>query len=220
MKFNDFEKMKSGKFYNSDGKTLFAPHVKGLVLQDRYNRTPIWNVKKQQRIIKRLIPEAGENFCFFPPFHCKYGCNIKFGKNFFMNFGCTLLDVSPITIGDNVMFGAGVTIATPCHPLVAEERIIRQYPDGCHDLEYSKPVTIGNNVWLASNVTVCGGVTIGDNVVIGAGSVVTKDIPTNVIAYGIPCKVIRHITDDDKMNPWESYVNDEMPQTAKQKSAK
>lgn len=116
-----------------------------------------------------------------------------------MNFDCQLLDVAPIEIGDNVMFGPRVVVATPCHPLIAEERISHVYEDGEHDWEYAKPVKIGNNVWVASCVTICGGVTIGDDTVIAAGSVVTRDIPSGVLAGGVPCKVIRPITDNDRM---------------------
>ena len=104
-----------------------------------------------------------------------------------------------MTIGDNVMFGPNVTIATPVHPLVADERVIQQFPDGVYDLEYAKPITICDGVWLASGVIVNGGVTIGKNSVIGSGSVVTRDIPEGVVAVGNPCKVLRKITDADRM---------------------
>lgn len=116
-----------------------------------------------------------------------------------MNFDCQLLDVAPIKIGDNVMFGPRVTVATPMHPFVAEERAISVYEDGEHDWEYAKPVTIGNDVWIASSATVCGGVTIGDGSIIAAGSVVTRDIPAGVLAAGVPCKPIRPITDEDRV---------------------
>jgi len=153
-------------------------------------------------------------------FRCEYGFNISFGKDLFVNFDCIFMDVAPIKIGDGVMFGPRVTIATPMHPLVADERIIQQYPDGYHDIEYAKPVTIGNDVWIASNVTICGGVTIGDGAIIAAGSVVTRDIPPHCLAGGVPCKVIRYVDDNDRLNVWYTYMKDENPisQRAKEKS--
>ena len=108
-----------------------------------------------------------------------------------------LLDVAKITIGDNVMFGARVMVVTPMHPMLGEERIIQEYPDGYYNIEYAKPITIGNNVWLASGVIVCPGVTIGDNAVIGAGSVVTKDVPENTIVFGSPARFYKKRFPDD-----------------------
>jgi len=202
---NDYEKMVSGKFYNPEGESIVKIHEKGLCLQQQINLLPMKKVKKRQALMRKLIPNSDGDIAFFPPFHCEYGCNIKVGKNLFMNFDCVILDVAKVEIGDNVMLGSRVMLATPVHPLVAQERRIQNYPDGYHDIEYAKPITIGNDVWIASNVTVCGGVKIGDGSVIGAGSVVTKDIPSGVFAAGVPCKVIREITDADKMDPWDSY---------------
>lgn len=128
-----------------------------------------------------------------------------------MNYNCTLLDISPITLEDGVWLGANVTIATPCHPFLADERINQNYPDGYHDLEYSKPVTIKKNAWIASNVTICGGVTIGENTVIGAGSVVTRDIPANCIAVGTPAKVLRYLDEEDRMDVWKTYIQEKTP---------
>lgn len=206
---SDKDRMISGKFYNSTSKALIFAKIRARMLADRFNKTHAWNILRRMHLIKRMFPNATGKWAFFEPtIRIEYGYNIKFGENFYMNFDCQLLDVAPITIGDNVMFGPRVVVATPVHPLVASERILQQYPDGYHYLEYAKPVVIGNNVWIASSVTICGGVTIGDNTVIAAGSVVTKDIPANVLAGGVPCKVIREITDADKMNPWEQYIKE------------
>lgn len=193
------EKMISGKLYNPLDKRLMLDRLRARLLADKYNRTRAYALRKRQRIIKALFPAGGADPFFEPTIHVEYGYNVTFGKNFYMNFDCQLLDVAPIKIGDDVMFGPRVVVATPCHPLVAEERISHVYEDGDHDWEYAKPVEIGNNVWIASNVTICGGVKIGDNSVIAAGSVVVKDIPSNVLAAGVPCKVVRAITDEDRM---------------------
>lgn len=153
----------------------------------------------------------------FTPFYCEYGVNIQVGNGVFFNYGCTLLDVSPITIEDDVWLGANVTIATPCHPLISTERICQNYPDGYHDLEYSKPVTIKKGSWIASNVTICGGVTIGENCVVAAGSVVTRDIPDGYIAMGVPAKAVRKIDEDDRMDAWQTYVQDAIPMSVRDK---
>ena len=153
----------------------------------------------------------------FTPFYCEYGVNIHVGNDVFFNYNCTLLDISPITLEDGVWLGANVTIATPCHPLIADERINRDYPDGYHDLEYSKPVRIQKNAWIASNVVICGGVTIGEGAVVGAGSVVTRDIPAGCIAVGNPCRVLRQIDENDRIDVWNTYINDEMPLSVRDK---
>ncbi len=124
----------------------------------------------------------------------------KLAGIFFGNYNLTIQDDALVTIGDYVSFGPNVTIVTPIHPLVASERRRMIHANGeSKALCYAKPVSIGNDVWFGANVTVCGGVTIGDGSVIGAGSVVTSDIPANALAAGVPCKVIRSITDADSM---------------------
>lgn len=203
------ERMVAGKLYNSTEKNLILARVRARMLVDRFNKTHAWNIIRRTHLIKKMFPNSTGKHAFFEPtIRIEYGDNITFGDNFYMNFDCQLLDVAPIRIGSNVMFGPRVVLATPCHPLLASERIANEYPNGFYPLEYAKPIKVGNNVWIAANVTVCGGVTIGDNTVIAAGSVVTRDIPANVLAGGIPCKVIRELTDADKMHPWETYSKD------------
>ena len=124
-----------------------------------------------------------------PPFFCDYGSHIEVGKNFFANYNCTLIDVAKIKIGDNCMMAPNVSVYTAGHPVHPVSRNSAY--------EYGKEVTIGDNVWLGGNTVICPGVHIGSNVVIGAGSVVTKDIPDWCVAAGNPCKVIRKITDAD-----------------------
>ena len=126
-----------------------------------------------------------------PPFYCDYGSHIKVGKNFFANYNCTIIDVAAVTIGDNCQMAPNVAIYTAGHPVYPTTRN--------SSYEYGKAVTIGDNVWLGGNTVVCPGVHIGSNVVIGAGSVVTKDIPAGVLAAGVPCRVIRPITEEDRL---------------------
>lgn len=134
----------------------------------------------------------GENVNFEPDFRCEFGSNIFIGNNFFANFDCVILDCNRIVIGNNVLFGPSVGLYAGNHATHPEDRVA----GGC----YSKPITIGDNVWVGAGVHIMGGVTIGRNSIIGAGSVVTKDIPENVIAAGVPCRMIREITEEDR-NP-------------------
>lgn len=145
---------------------------------------------KIPELLKELFGKTGENIWLEPPFHCDYGWNIEIGENFFANYGLTILDVGKVTIGDNVLIAPNVSIYTAGHPIHPQSRN--------SGYEYGIPITIGNNVWIGGNVVILPGVTIGDNAVIGAGSVVTKDIPSNMIAMGNPCKIIREITDEDR----------------------
>lgn len=193
------ERMIAGEFYNPNDKELILARVRARMLADRFNRTKAWNIPYRTRLIKKMFPNGVDGAFFEPNIRIEYGFNVKFGKNFYMNFDCQLLDVAPIEIGDNVMFGPRVTVATPMHPFVSEERAISTYSDGVHDWEYARPIKIGDNVWVASSATICGGVTIGSDTVIAAGSVVTRDIPSGVLAAGVPCKVIRPITDADRL---------------------
>ena len=214
----DWKRMIEGKLYNSASQDIFWQHAKGMYLTQKLNKCPIWNTPRQKRILNRLIPSSkGKSMWVFTPFYCEYGVNIHVGNDVFFNYNCTLLDISPITLEDGVWLGANVTIATPCHPLIADERINRDYPDGYHDLEYSKPVRIQKNAWIASNVVICGGVTIGEGAVVGAGSVVTRDIPAGCIAVGNPCRVLRQIDENDRIDVWNTYINDEMPLSVRDK---
>lgn len=214
----DWKRMIEGKLYNSASKDIFWQHAKGMYLTQKLNKCPIWNTPRQNRILNRLIPSSkGKSMWVFTPFYCEYGVNIHVGNDVFFNYNCTLLDISPITLEDGVWLGANVTIATPCHPLIADERINQNYPDGYHDLEYSKPVRIQKNAWIASNVVICGGVTIGEGAVVGAGSVVTRDIPAGCIAVGNPCRVLRQIDENDRIDVWNTYINDEMPLSVRDK---
>ena len=162
--------------------------------------------------LERLIPSSkGKGLGLFSPFYCEYGVNIHVGRDCFVNYNCVFLDVAPIVLEDGVWIGASVTVATPLHPYLAEERMIREYPDGEHDLEYAKPITLKKNCWICSGAVISGGVTVGENSIVAAGAVVTKDVPDHCIVGGVPAKVIRMIDEDDRMDVWDAYCNDRFP---------
>lgn len=209
---SDWDRMVAGKLYNSASKDIFKQHALGLTRCDRFNKIALWRFKTKQRALEKLIPSAkGKELAVFAPLYCEYGVNINVGKGCFVNYNCTFLDVAPITLGNNVWLGANVTLATPNHPFIAEERLPADYPDGNHDLEYASPIVIEDNCWICSSATICGGVTIGENSIVAAGAVVNRDVPPNSIVAGVPAKVIRQIDEDDRINVWETYEKNEVP---------
>lgn len=145
---------------------------------------------EREALLRRLLGKTGKVFTVVSPFFCDYGYNIEVGENFFMNMNCVILDGAKVTFGNNVFIAPGCGFYTAGHPLDVERRN--------KGLEYAYPITIGDNVWIGAQVCVLPGVSIGNNSVIGAGSVVTKDIPANVLAVGNPCRVLREITGKDK----------------------
>jgi len=179
------QKMLSGELYNAFDAALVAErsHAKEIIYE--YNKLRPSQTEERKLVIKKLFGSVGAEFIIEQPFYCDYGCNIRIGENFFANFNCVILDEAPVRFGRNVMLGPNVSIYTAGHPLDIETRNA--------GVEYAYPVTIGNNVWVGGNVIILPGVSIGDNSVIGAGSVVTKNIPANVVAVGNPCKVLRGI---------------------------
>ena len=218
---SDWDRMISGKLYNSTSKDIEKQHIRGLSLCDKFNKIPVKHAKRKQKTLEKLIPSAkGKNLGIFAPFYCEYGVNITVGENCFVNYNCTFLDVAPITLGNGVWIGAGVTLATPNHPIISEERLIADYPDGKHYLEFSNPITIKDGCWICSGATIIGGVKIGENCVVSAGSVVTKDVPPNSIVAGIPAKVIRTIDENDRLNVWETYEKNELPVSNRKKIIK
>lgn len=156
--------------------------------------------ERARELMKKLLGRTGEFFHIEPPFHCDYGSNIEIGENFFSNYGLTILDVGKVVIGGNAQIAPNVSIYTAGHPV---------HPDSRNSgYEYGIPVAIGDNVWIGGNVVILPGVTIGSNSVIGAGSVITKDIPEWVIAAGNPCRVIRSITEEDRKYYFQHRVFD------------
>lgn len=194
------EKIKAGILFNPADPELKASKLKTHNLNVDYNATYENEIEKRASILAEIIGEFGEGGFIQGPIYFHYGKHTKIGRNFFANFNLTIQDDAEVTIGDNCNFGSNVTIVTPIHPMLSNERNLMLTSEGeKKSLCYAKPVHIGNNCWFGTSVTVCSGVTIGDNCVIGAGSVVTRDIPPNTFAAGVPCKVIRELTEKDSM---------------------
>ncbi len=186
---NEKEKMIAGMNYNPLDPQLILLRDWASRLCHRYNKKTFHEVNLRSRLLRKLLRTEG-NFWVKPPFYCDYGFNITLGNDVMLNYGCVLLDVCPIIIGDKTLIGPNVQLLTACHSLDPKQRE--------QDVEFGKPIKIGRNVWIGGGAIVCPGVTIGDNTVIGAGSVVTKSMPANVIAYGNPCRVQRRIDLDQK----------------------
>lgn len=193
----DREKIHSGKIYYPSGDEIMNEQLGYVNKLYDFNATRPTELSKREALLKEMFAEIGENCYIEPPFHANWGGHhVHFGDNVYANFNLTMVDDTHIYVGDCTMFGPNVTVATAGHPIDPELRA-KAY-------QYNMPVHIGKNCWLGAGVIVLPGVTIGDNTVIGAGSVVTKDIPSNVVAVGNPCKVLRPISERDK----EYYFKD------------
>ena len=180
------EKAAEGLLYDANNDPeLLAEMAAGAEKCFVLNSLPPSKAEERKEAIRNLLGRTGEKFEIRSPFFCDYGYNIEIGENFFMNMNCVILDGAKVTFGDNVFVAPGCGFYTAGHPLDAEQRN--------RGLEYARPIKVGSNVWIGGNVCVLPGVTIGDNSVIGAGSVVTRDIPSGVVAAGNPCRVIRLI---------------------------
>lgn len=170
---------------------LFEKEIeKGMEKCHQYNQLSPNDKAAQQEILSDLIGKMGKNVVITPPFWCDYGYNITLGDHFYSNHNMVITDGAKVTFGDNVFVAPNCCFTTAEHAIDPEQRKA--------GIEIAKPITIGNNVWIGAGSTILAGVTIGDNTVIGAGSVVKKSIPANVIAVGVPCKVLREITEEDK----------------------
>jgi maltose O-acetyltransferase len=179
------QKMLSGKLYDASDPVLDAERHHARLLFQKINNMSDEEKEERNKLLYELMGSAGEGMWIEPPFRCDYGYNIHLGKKVFMNFNCCILDVMEVRMGNNVMLGPQVQIYTATHPMDAKER--------ASGLEFAKPVTIGDDVWIGGGAIICPGVTVGDRVVIGAGAVVTKDVPDDVFIGGNPAKIIKKI---------------------------
>lgn len=194
---NSKEKMHNGMLYLPGDEELMREQLQYLDRLYDFNMTRPTELEKREKMLKEMFAEIGENCYIEPPLHTNFGGHhVHFGKNIYANFNLTLVDDTHIYVGDNTMFGPNVVIATAGHPILPSLRE-EMY-------QYNMPVIIGKNCWIGSGVIIVPGITIGDNVVIGAGSIVTKDLPSNVVAVGNPCHILREVNDHDK----EYYFKD------------
>ena len=201
---------------NNEGQ-LFSPaeewrvkiKKKAHALNQKFNALTEDQPEERKEVLKELLGELNEGVSFNGPIRFHYGIHTKIGKNTFFNFNFTCQDDGAVTIGEFCDFGPNVTIVTPLHPMLSDERRRLMCPDGtAKRLCWAKPVVIGDGCWICANVTILPGVTIGENCVIGAGSVVTRSIPANSFAAGNPCRVIRTLTEDDTMENKSDILGD------------
>jgi len=181
--------MLSGELYDPLDKQLSDERIQTRLRIRKFNGTGDDQVEEQTRVLKELIPNSGEGLWIQPPFYCDYGSNMVLGEKVFFNFNCVVLDVMQVCIGSRTLIGPNVQIYTATHPL---DRKVR-----ASGLEFAKPVIIGEDVWIGGSAVICPGVSIGDRAVIGAGSVITRNIPSDVFAAGNPCKVIRTLDPEE-----------------------
>ena len=186
------DRLHTGEIYFPNDEEIMAKQLQWLDRLYEFNMTRPTEQEKRQAMLKEMFAEIGEGCYIEPPFHANMGGHhVHFGKNIYVNFNGTFVDDTHIYVGDCTMFGPNVTIATAGHPILPELRE--------QGFQYNMPIRIGRNCWLGAGVIVMPGVTIGDNVVIGAGSVVTKDLPSNVVAVGNPCRVMREVSEHDRV---------------------
>lgn len=186
---NDFDslwsRMTAGEVYDATDSRLLERLAITRKALWRFNNMNPDDIEGQRTLLRQILGACGADFHFNRPFRCDYGCNIRIGERFFANFNLTILDEAPVTFGNDVFIGPNVSIYTACHPLDAEARRSRR--------EWAEPVTIGNDVWIGGGVTVVPGVTIGDRVVVAAGAVVTKDVPSDTLVAGNPARALRSL---------------------------
>ena len=180
------EKMLAGEMYDPFDRELVTARARARGLCRLLNDAPESEMQERRRILRELFGKGGDSVSIQPPFYCDYGANIELGEGVFFNFNCIVLDVCPVRIGDFTLVGPTVQIYTPLHPFNADQRR--------HE-EYGKPIDIGSDVWVGGGAIILGGVRIGSRAIIGAGSVVTRDVPDGVFAAGNPCRVIRQISE-------------------------
>lgn len=195
------EKMLAGKLYDPFTEGMPEDRTNAHRLCKLYNDTFETDVDKRKKILDELLPNRGENVYLQGPIYFDFGSNTVIGNDSYANFNLTVLDEGRVSIGSSVFLGPNVSLLTAIHPLCYQDRnsFYNAKTGNITNLEYTAPITIGDNCWIAADVTICGGVAIGAGCVVGAGSVVTKDIPANSLAAGNPCRVIRAITEADRL---------------------
>ncbi|POT58492.1 galactoside O-acetyltransferase [Citrobacter amalonaticus] len=191
------DRIKAGQLFTDMCEGLPQERLRGKELMYEFNHSRPSEIEKREKLMSEMFGTVGKHAWIEPPIYFSYGSRIHIGDNFYANFNLTIVDDYTVTIGDNVLIAPNVTISVTGHPI---HHTLRKAGE-----MFSFPVTIGNNVWIGSHVVINPGITIGDNTVIGAGSVVTKDIPSNVVAVGVPCRVIREINDRDKQYYYKDY---------------
>ena len=179
------EKMLAGELYNAADSHLKAERRKARLHIKNYNESTDEQILLRKEILREMIGGYSKGLYIEPPFYCDYGSNIHVGENVYFNFNCVVLDVCKVTIGSNTLIGPNVQIYTATHPMNAKAR--------SEGLEFGEPISIGSDVWIGGGVIISSGVTIGDRCVIGAGSVVTRDVPSDTFAAGSPCKVVKKL---------------------------
>jgi maltose O-acetyltransferase len=185
------DRMLRGELYIAEDPDLAADFARAQELIDRYNRTLYAEQDVRDGILRELIGDLGEGVHIRPPFYCEYGTRVSVGEGTFFNYDCLMLDVAPVTIGAACQVASRVQFLTATHPIDPVPRRI--------GWESAMPIVIGDNVWLSGGVIVCPGVTIGEDTVVGAGAVVTRDLPAGVVAMGVPARVLREIDDRDRI---------------------
>jgi maltose O-acetyltransferase len=185
------ERMLRGELYIADDDDLATDFRHAQEILERYNRSAFAEQDLRDRLLRELLGDCGEAVHIRPPFHLEYGTRVSIGAGTFFNYDCLMLDVAPVTIGAACQVASRVQFITATHPIDPEPRRI--------GWESAKPIALGDNVWLSAGVTVCPGVTIGDHTVVGAGAVVTRDLPAGVVALGVPARAIREISEQDRI---------------------
>lgn len=206
------EKLQAGELYNGNDKELVTDRINAKKLCAEYNSATYNDFQKRERLLSRLLAFKGENTWIEANFFCDYGYNIILGDNFYSNHNLVILDCAEVIFGDNVFIGPNCGFYTAGHPL--------DYKARNAGIEYAKPIKVGSNVWIGGNVCVMPGVTIGDNVVIGGGSVVTKNIPSGVVAVGNPCKPIKDIPESTYIPPEPEVAEQEPVQEPQNKKTR
>jgi maltose O-acetyltransferase len=185
-------RMLRGELYRFDDPEVAAAHARAQAILERYNQTRHAEPDERERLLRELLGGVGEGVVIQPAFHCDYGAHITIGAGAFVNYDCVMLDAAPITIGAACQIAARVQLVTATHPIDPEPRRL--------GWEYAEPIAIADNVWLGAGVIVCPGVSIGPDTVVGAGAVVTRDLPAGVVAFGNPARVHREIGAEDRVD--------------------